>query len=198
MSLAGVFLALSLGLDVFAAGLALGLAGLPGARWARVGLLFAVLGGLMTVLGLLGGRWLGDTLGGQATLLAGALLIVIGARALVEAWRVRRSESEGDEAEAEAALGGAPAGESLRPAAVLMTGLVVTLDKLAVGLSLGAAGLRTGPLAGLHRRAELPVHDRRAGPGAAPGGPDRGPRRPGRGDGVCGHRYPAGGRRAAR
>jgi putative Mn2+ efflux pump MntP len=146
VSLVGVLLALSLGLDVFAAGLAFGLAGLPGVRWPRVALLFAVLGGLMTVLGLLLGRWLGETLGDGATFLAGAVLIVVGGRALSEAWRVRRSEHDGDAPAADAALGGAPTGISLRPAAVLMTGLVVTLDKLAVGIPLGTSGLRAGPL----------------------------------------------------
>jgi putative Mn2+ efflux pump MntP len=131
-----VIVVVALGLDVFAGGLALGLDGLPRARWVRTGLYFAVAAGLMTLAGVLAGRWLGDALGDLATYLAGGLLLLLAARAIGKGWPGRH---------------GGPAAPEEPPglARVALTGLAVTLDKLAVGLSLGATGQRAGPLLAL-------------------------------------------------
>jgi putative Mn2+ efflux pump MntP len=102
-----------------------------------VALYFAGAAGLMALAGVLLGRWLGAALGDPAVYLAGVLLLGLAGRSLRKGWPGR--------AGAEAAPPPPPPGA----ARVALTGLVVTLDKLAVGLSLGAAGRATGPLLAL-------------------------------------------------
>jgi putative Mn2+ efflux pump MntP len=138
VSSAAVVVTLALGLDVFVGGLGLGLAGVPRARWAGVALFFAGAAGLMALAGVLLGRRLGAALGDPAVYLAGVLLLGLAGRSLRKGWPSRAG------AEAEAAPGAAPPPPGA--ARVAVTGLVVTLDKLAVGLALGAAGRAAGPL----------------------------------------------------
>jgi len=132
MTLATTILFISLGLDTLAVAVGLGLAGLPRARWLRVGLTFALFEGLMPVVGLLVGQTLSSTLGAIATYAAALMLIVIGGLAIREAL-------SDDDAPAVAAAP-AFAGRQL-----LWMGLSVSLDELAVGFSLGVLHVAIGP-----------------------------------------------------
>jgi putative Mn2+ efflux pump MntP len=132
MTIGVVLLALSMGLDVFAGGLALGIAGLPRPRWTRTAVVFACVGVVLLALGVLAGRLLSDTLGSVASYLAGGLLLVLGLRAV------------GD-----VVLGGYDEGSSSRPLdprSVLLTGFVVSLDKLAVGVAMAVVEVSLGPV----------------------------------------------------
>jgi putative Mn2+ efflux pump MntP len=122
MTVGMVLLAITLGLDVFAGGLALGVNGLERSRWARTALVFALLTLLLLSLGLGLGRLLDESLGNRAAYIAGTALILFGLRAAAEAFQ--RGHDHPDVT------------DSLGPRAVLTTGVMVNLDKLAVGVSL--------------------------------------------------------------
>jgi len=135
--IATAILFVSLGLDTLAVAMGLGLAGLPRARWLRLGFILAGFEGLMPIAGLLIGQRLGPTLGELATYLAAGILLLIGVLAIREA--------RGDAAQA--GIPGRPA-ESEEERPLLLTGLSVGLDELAVGFSLGVLGVPLGPALG--------------------------------------------------
>ena len=126
---ATILLFLSLGMDTLAVALGLGLNGLPRARWARVGLTFALFEGGMPIVGLLIGGQLSAALGALATYIAAGILIVIGGLAIRESL----SDTDADEV---------PDVEGRK---LLLTGLSVSLDELAVGFSLGVLQVPLGP-----------------------------------------------------
>ncbi|MCW3098751.1 MAG: hypothetical protein JWL77_4369 [Chthonomonadaceae bacterium] len=119
-----LILLLSLGLDTFAVALGLGLSGLSRTKWVRVGLTFAFFEGLMPVGGLLLGKQLSNVIGSRAGYIAAVLLIAVGAFALKEAC----SDEDEEDEEVLSLLDGKK---------LLLTGLSVSLDELAVGFSLG-------------------------------------------------------------
>lgn len=84
--------------------------------------MFAVIAFLMTALGVLFGRLLGDEFGSHASYIAGAVLLIVGLRALADAWF-----GEHDDQDVYAVLG---------PYTVIMTGIMVCIDKLAIGFSM--------------------------------------------------------------
>jgi len=133
--LAQLALFLSLGLDTLAVALGLGLGGLPRSRWLRVGLTFALFEGAMPVVGLLVGHGLSRVLGHVAGYAAAVLLIVVGTLAIREALA---GDEDDDGGKAQAVEG----------RQLLLTGLSVSLDELAVGFSLGVLRVPLGPALG--------------------------------------------------
>jgi putative Mn2+ efflux pump MntP len=126
--LAVVLVALSLGLSNFAAAIGIGVAGVDAGTRLRVGIIFGIFEAGMPVLGLLLGHGLARTLGGAARWIGAALLIATGVYAAVQAIRGQDGQS-----------GHLPA-EAARPRTgrLLVTGLALSIDNLAVGFALGA------------------------------------------------------------
>lgn len=137
MIIATVVLFASLGLDTLAVAVGLGLSGLPRRRWLRLGLTLAAFEGGMPIVGLLVGQRLGPTLGAAATYAAAGILVAIGLLAVREA--VSEAPQTRDTPRS-------PEDEEARP--LLLTGLSVGLDELAVGFSLGVLGVSLGPALG--------------------------------------------------
>src|SRR3954453_5039299 len=129
--IATLLLFLSLGLDAFAVAVGLGLAGLPRERWVRICLTFAAFEGLMPIVGLLVGQGLSETLGAVADYLAAGLLVGVGPL-------TSREALSGDDDEI-------PEAAELQGMKLVLTGLSVSLDELAVGFSLGVLDVPVGP-----------------------------------------------------
>lgn len=115
----------SVGLDNFAAAIAVGLAGIDRAVRIRVAVVFGVFEAGMPVIGLLAGSGVAGVLHGESRLIGGGLLIVVGLHTLIEA--LRRGGGERP-----ATLAGAPLGRLV----LLAVGL--SIDNLIVGFALGA------------------------------------------------------------
>jgi manganese efflux pump family protein len=127
--LTSVLVAGSLGLDNFAAAIAIGLTGVDRRLRLRIALAFGIFEAGMPVIGLLVGRGVSGDLGRAAHLVGGGLLIVVGAQLLIAA---RRRESG-----APSSLSGAATGRLV----LLAAGL--SIDNLVIGFALGA---RDAPL----------------------------------------------------
>lgn len=133
-------LLLSLGLDTLAVALGLGVGGLPRERWLRVGLTFALFEGVMPVIGLVIGQHVSGALGEIAAYAAGVLLVALGG------WEIHEALSGDDlEASAQQVTGQATNQMARQDRSILITGLSVSLDELAVGFSLGVLGVALGP-----------------------------------------------------
>ena len=116
-------LILPLGLDTFAVAAAAGMLGLSGRRRVGLSLLFALFEGGMPLLGLLVGGVAGLFLGGLADYVAIAALAGLGLLMLV-------AGEEGEERRIRSLV--VASGPAL-----LLAGLSVSLDELAIGFSLG-------------------------------------------------------------
>jgi putative Mn2+ efflux pump MntP len=116
----------SVGADNFAAAIAIGLAGVDGRVRLRIAVVFGLFEAGMPVLGLVVGRSLSHSLGSQAHLVGGGLLVLVGLQMGVSALR-----SEDD---APPALAGAP----ILRLSVVAAGL--SIDNLVIGFALGARG----------------------------------------------------------
>jgi putative Mn2+ efflux pump MntP len=119
----------SVGLGNFAASIAIGLSGVDRQVRVRIAVVFGIFEAGMPVIGLLVGRGLSGSLGAQAHIVGGGLLILAGVQMAVSA--IRSGDDE------PAALAGAPLGRLL----VLAAGL--SIDNLVIGFALGA---RNSPL----------------------------------------------------
>jgi manganese efflux pump family protein len=119
-----ILVALSLGLSNFAAAIGIGVSGATARTWLRVGIIFGAFEAGMPVAGLALGRGLAGALGGAARWVSAGLLIATGAWALAQAIR---ADGEAD----------APAG-SQGTGRLIVTGLALSIDNLAVGFALGA------------------------------------------------------------
>jgi manganese efflux pump family protein len=136
LKLAG--LVLPLGLDSFAVGAALGLLGPPPARRARISLLFCAFEVGMPLIGLVLGAPLGHAIGSAAGDLAIGLLIALGLFTLYDGMR---DDGEQDRRIAELAEARGPR--------MLLLGLSISLDELAIGFALGLLHLPAGLVIGV-------------------------------------------------
>lgn len=118
----------SVGLDNFAAAIAIGLSGVDRRVRLRIAVVFGVFEAGMPVIGLLIGRGLSGSLGARAHLVGGGLLIAVGAQMAVLA--LRSWSGSGDRRPPP--LAGAPLGRLI----VLAAGL--SIDNLIIGFALGA------------------------------------------------------------
>jgi putative Mn2+ efflux pump MntP len=123
--LAIVLVALSVGLDNFAAAIAIGVSGVDARTRLRVGVIFGVFEAGMPVLGLQLGHSLASTLGHAAHWIGAALLIATGLYALIESVRGRGDHDSGRQA------------ASQRTGRLLVTGIALSIDNLVVGFALG-------------------------------------------------------------
>ena len=117
-----VLFVLPLGLDTFAVSAALGMRGLPKRDRLRVSVLMSSFEMAMPVVGLLVGRALGDLVGGAADYAAIAVLVLLGG------WMLLHEDDEGERVEQLASGGGLVS---------LVLGISISLDELAIGLTIG-------------------------------------------------------------
>ena len=118
----------SLGLSNFAAAIGIGVSGIDARTRLRVGVIFGVFETVMPILGLLLGHTLASILGHAAHWIGAALLIATGLYGVVQAIRAQKGKSAGEPE----AQGGRRTGR------LLVTGLALSIDNLAVGFALGA------------------------------------------------------------
>jgi putative Mn2+ efflux pump MntP len=119
-------LILPLAIDTFILGTALGAAGIAARERLRTTLVLTVFEAGMPVIGFLAGAGVGAAVGRWADYVAAAVLFAIGA------WMLRPGGGEETEAEEKTRLL-----VSARGWAVLLLGLGISLDELAVGFGLG-------------------------------------------------------------
>ena len=139
--LALLLVAVSLGLSNFAASVGLGASGVDRRTRLRVGLVFGFFETAMPIIGLLAGRGAAGALGHATRWLGAALLIATGIYSLVQALRsARDAASTGTPSEPPSSgpQSAPPPGEPQRLGPLLVTGLALSLDNLAVGFALGA------------------------------------------------------------
>jgi putative Mn2+ efflux pump MntP len=121
--LALLLVAVALGLSNFAAAIGIGISGTDARARLRVGIIFGVFEAGMPVAGLALGRGLAGPLGHAAHWTGAALLIATGAYGLVQA----RRDGPADQAQPAAQHAGR----------LIVTGLALSIDNLAVGFALG-------------------------------------------------------------
>jgi len=119
-----ILVALSLGLSNFAAAIGIGISGSSARTRLRVGIVFGLFEAGMPIAGLALGRGLAGALGGAARWVSASLLIATGAWAILQAFRSDAPAGPSD--------GGQGTGR------LVLTGLALSIDNLAVGFALGA------------------------------------------------------------
>ncbi|HUA41817.1 MAG TPA: manganese efflux pump [Streptosporangiaceae bacterium] len=134
--LALLLVAASVGMSNFAASIAIGVSGVDARTRLRVGLIFGAFESGMPVIGLIIGAQAAGPLGHSARWLGAGLLIAIGGYALLKA--VRAGRSAGSEAGQEHIDADRPAAALAGTGRLLLSGLALSLDNLAVGFALGA------------------------------------------------------------
>ena len=120
-----LLLAVAVGLSNFAASIGIGVSGVSRGIRIRVAVVFGVFEAGMPVVGLVLGQNLAGDLGHAARWLGAGVLIAVGVVGLVQAWRSRGADASSR-----------PAG-SWRTGRVLISGLALSSDNLAVGFVLG-------------------------------------------------------------
>lgn len=122
--LAVFLIAGSLGLNNFAASIAIGISGLDRQIRAQVALAFGLFEAGMPIIGLLLGRGVAHTLGSSAHIVGGLLLIATGVYSTYQA--IRASADDSNQSLASAHMG-----------RVLLLGAALSIDNLIVGFALG-------------------------------------------------------------
>ena len=123
--LALVLVALSLGLSNFAAAIGIGVVGVDARTRVRVGAVFGIFEAGMPILGLALGHSLASTLGHAARWVGAGVLIATGLYGLIQATRADSAWAAGLPAD-QRQLG-----------RLLVTGIALSIDNLAVGFALG-------------------------------------------------------------
>lgn len=121
--LALLLVAFSVAIGNLGVAASIGVAGVDGRLRLRIAVVFGLFEAAMPLLGLLLGRSLAGSLGGHAKLVAGAVLVVIGAHTIVRELRQRSTS-------------GPPQPPGL--ARLVVLGLTLSLDNLAVGFALSS------------------------------------------------------------
>jgi manganese efflux pump family protein len=134
--LALLLVAASVGMSNFAASIAIGVSGVDARTRLRVGLIFGAFESGMPVIGLIIGAQAAGSLGHAARWIGAALLIAIGGYALLKA--VRAGRSAGSEAGHQHIDADGHAVALAGTGRLLLSGLALSLDNLAVGFALGA------------------------------------------------------------
>lgn len=132
--LALLLVAASLGMSNFGAAIAIGVSGVDARTRLRVGVIFGAFESGMPVLGLIAGSQVAAPLGHAARWVGAGLLIALGGYALVvaaRAGRPARHAGNQDPAADERAPGLSGTGR------LILSGLALSIDNLAVGFALG-------------------------------------------------------------
>jgi manganese efflux pump family protein len=133
--LALLLVAASVGMSNFGASIAIGVSGVDARTRLRVGLIFGAFESGMPVVGLIIGEQVAGPLGHAARWLGAGLLIAIGGYALITAARAGRSAS--GEAGHKHSAARRPSADLAGTGRLLLSGLALSLDNLAVGFALG-------------------------------------------------------------
>jgi manganese efflux pump family protein len=133
-----VALILPLAIDTFVLGTALGVAGIARRERLRTSLILSAFEAVMPIVGFLVGAGIGSVIGRWADYFAAAVLVGAGA------WMLRPGGDEEAEAEQNVRLLA-----STRGWAIVVLGLSISLDELAVGFGVGLLRLPLLLLAGL-------------------------------------------------
>ena len=144
-----LLLAVAVGLSNFAASIGIGVSGVNGRTRLRVAVVFGVFEAGMPVAGLALGQSLAASLGQAARWLGAAALIAVGMVSLVQTWRSRDprdardrtadlSQEAGSGHEAGSEHEGSRTARPWRTGRILVSGLALSGDNLAVGFVLGA------------------------------------------------------------
>jgi putative Mn2+ efflux pump MntP len=123
--IATLLIAVSVGLDNFAASIAVGLTGVDRALRLRIAVVFGTFEAGMPLLGLVAGSDAAHALGGSAHIVGGALLIATGAHAIYATSGVGRDDLAGGLA-------------ATRVTRLIVLGAALSIDNLVVGFALGA------------------------------------------------------------
>jgi putative Mn2+ efflux pump MntP len=119
-----ILVAVSLGLSNFAAAIGIGISGTNARTRLKVGIIFGLFETGMPIAGVALGRGLAQSLGRSARWITAGLLIATGVWAVVQAVR-------GDHQ-------AVPAPDGQHSGRLVITGLAISVDNLAVGFALGA------------------------------------------------------------
>jgi len=121
-----LLLAVAVGLSNFAASIGIGVSGVSRSIRIRVAVVFGLFEAGMPIVGLVAGQSLAADLGQAARWLGAGVLIAVGVFGLAQAWRSRDTDASSRPA------------RSWRTGRVLLSGLALSSDNLAVGFVLGA------------------------------------------------------------
>jgi manganese efflux pump family protein len=129
--LALVLIAVSLGLSNFAAAIGIGISGTGPRTRLKVGVIFGLFETALPIIGLALGHGLAHALGDSARWISAGLLFATCAWTVAQAVRGGRPAAGGDRQ-----VVGPPDGQ--RGGRLVITGLALSIDNLAVGFALGA------------------------------------------------------------
>ncbi len=127
-----LLIAVSVGLDNFAASIAIGLAGVDRPLRVRIAVVFGLFEAGMPLIGLLVGNGVAHSLGDSAHVVGGGLLIATGAYGIVTT--LRSADERFDEALSATAT-----------TQLLVLGAALSIDNLIVGFALGADNVALVP-----------------------------------------------------